>query len=154
VSSPFVSQGQGHTTTFAQVTADALGTTPDAVRIAAGSSRTAYGMGTWGSRAIVLASGALRLAAADLRSKLIAAAARLLEASEADIQLKDGFAHVAGTPSKRVSMRDMANAIYFSTAHGPVDDGRCLGSTKLYDAVDVPFGMGAHAATVEVDLDT
>jgi CO/xanthine dehydrogenase Mo-binding subunit len=47
------SHGQGHDTTFAQLVCDKLGVDIEAVEIVHGDSdRTAFGMGTYGSRSL------------------------------------------------------------------------------------------------------
>ena len=49
------SHGQGHETTFAQVVADKLGISPDAVQIVHGdTNKIPFGMGTYGSRSLAV----------------------------------------------------------------------------------------------------
>ena len=54
-----VSQGQGHATAFAQLTADELGLALEDVVIRAGDTSQAWGMGTWGSRGAVIGAGSI-----------------------------------------------------------------------------------------------
>ena len=55
------SHGQGHETTFAQISADILGVRLEDVRILEGDTATVpYGMGTYGSRSCVVGNGARR----------------------------------------------------------------------------------------------
>ena len=71
-------QGQGHRTAFAQVLADALHVMPDRVTVQAGDTAVSpYGLGAWGSRSMVVAGGAMILAAEKIRAKLLAIGAHL-----------------------------------------------------------------------------
>src|SRR5207237_2920272 len=75
-----VPHGQGHETTLAQLTADELGVRLDAVEIRYGDTRTQpFGLiGTAGSRAATMASGAVLLAGRALRERIVDLAADLL----------------------------------------------------------------------------
>src|SRR5215472_1409259 len=72
--------GQGIETVMAQICADALGTSLDRIRVIHGQTdRIARGMGAFASRVTVMTGAAVTLAAAKLRSELLAVAARLLQ---------------------------------------------------------------------------
>ena len=52
--------GQGHDTTWAQITADELGVTPDDIEVLHGDTATTpLGMDTYGSRSIAIGGAAL-----------------------------------------------------------------------------------------------
>ena len=92
------SHGQGHETTFAQVVADKLGIPYEDIEVIHGDTAvTPVGMGTYGSRSLAVGGEALAKAADKLIAKGKKIAAHLLEASEGDIEFKDGKFTVVGT---------------------------------------------------------
>ena len=101
------SHGQGHETTFAQLVTEALGVDFDAVEIVHGDTgKVPFGMGTYGSRSAAVGGVALVNALEKIRTKAKKIAAHLLEASEDDIEFKDGKLTVAGT-DKSVAFGDV-----------------------------------------------
>jgi aerobic carbon-monoxide dehydrogenase large subunit len=151
------SHGQGLETTLAQITADNLGIPMEDVRISFGdTSEVAYGSGTFASRSAVLCGGSTSLAAQELQAKLTRIAAHLLEAAPEDIEITDGHAHVAGTPSRGYTVAEIARMTYHNPHHIPEDEAPLLESTKTYDAAPGTgtFANSALVAKVEVDPDT
>lgn len=152
VSSGFQSNGQGHETTMAQLAADALGVAFDDVRVVQGdTAQTAYGTGSWGSRTAVVASGALLLAAADVRTKLLAVAAQLLEASPGDLELREGSVVVRGAPTRSATLAEVATMAYFGPRPEGVDP--IPAATRSYDPPET-YSNACIAAVVEVDAAT
>ncbi len=144
--------GQGLATTLAQIVADALGVTPDSVRIVHGDTdRTPYGFGTFASRSLVLSGGALTVAGRALRTKLGIIASTLLEADPADIEIRDNFARIAGT-DRTLPVAALARAAYHQAHRFPtLSPG--LAETATYDPGGT-FSNACHIAQVEVDLET
>ena len=105
-----VSQGQSHETTLAQVVADEMGVPIEMVRIVAGDSATTpwNTMSTGGSRASTMASGAAVGATRMVKDMVLAIAANMLEANEADLEIDDSTISVRGTPTKSVELVDVA----------------------------------------------
>src|SRR5439155_26099619 len=128
-----VSQGQGHATAFAQLTADELGLALEDVVIRAGDTSQAWGMGTWGSRGAVIGAGSIMRAADVVRDKLVRTAAHLLEAAPADIVLADGRAHVAGSPRRSIEIAELAETLYFSWERRPADLDPTLEATAAFE---------------------
>jgi aerobic carbon-monoxide dehydrogenase large subunit len=92
------SHGQGHETSFAQVVAEMIGIDAGQIEIVHGdTSNTPMGMGTYGSRSLAVGGSAMVKATNKIINKAKKIAAHLLEASENDIELKDGKFTVAGT---------------------------------------------------------
>ncbi|GAA3300018.1 2,6-dihydroxypyridine 3-hydroxylase subunit NdhC [Glutamicibacter nicotianae] len=152
VTSGLNSQGQGHETTLAQVAADVLGVSFESIVVDAGTStKGAYGSGTVGSRAGVIASGCVNRAAYAIREKLVAVAANMLESSEDDIVLENGMASVAGAPESQVSIADVAMAIYWDESLWPVGFEPEMEFTKAWDTSRPMFSNGGHAMIVELD---
>jgi carbon-monoxide dehydrogenase large subunit len=85
------SHGQGHETAFPQVVADMLGIDDSMIEIVHGdSSKIPFGMGTYGSRSLAVCGSAMVRATEKIINKAKKIASHMLEASEADIELKDG----------------------------------------------------------------
>jgi len=95
------SQGQGHHTMLAQITADVLAIPIEDIRVAsADTAAFPHGIGTIASRVAVAAGSSVHLAAHKVREKAIKVAADLLESAETDLVLEDGLVRVAGTTSR------------------------------------------------------
>jgi carbon-monoxide dehydrogenase large subunit len=80
-------------------------------------------------------------------------AAHLLEAAEADIAYENGKAFVKGTPSKAVTIQEIAMAA-FQTARLPKGMEGGLEATTFFDPTNFVWPFGAHIAVVEVDAET
>lgn len=170
-----VSQGQGHETSLAQIAADVLDVPLEQVVIREGdTSRVEDGIGTFGSRSLLLAGNAVATAARDLRKQLTEYAANLFECDPADIEVSEGSFGVAGSPDKRVSLSAlaaMANAFGYPGQRTRDDDPALLQRLQAradaeratppifeargyFGAPQQLYGSGVHAATVEVEPDT
>jgi carbon-monoxide dehydrogenase large subunit len=154
VTTSFVAAGQGHSTTFAQVAADALGVPLEKVVVRSGSTANTYGLGTFASRAAVIGTGSIARAAEMVRVKIRQIAGHMLEASPADIVLENDQVHVTGVPSRTMSMADVAGAIYFAESTHPENFDPTLEATATFDPGDSVLANGGHAALVEVDIET
>jgi CO/xanthine dehydrogenase Mo-binding subunit len=111
--------------------------------------------GTVGSRSMLVAGNATRLAAIDARSQLFKLAARQLEANADDLEIKDRQIRVKGTPAKTVSLAAVCNA-----AHNEIGEviGRGYFDSKAMMEEEKQHGSSqpftAHACIVEVNPDT
>jgi aerobic carbon-monoxide dehydrogenase large subunit len=149
-----VPHGQGHETTLAQIAADELGVAVEDVHVRYGNSSVApFGMmGTGGSRSAAMAGGVVHIAARDLREQVIRIAADLIEADPEDIRIEDGNIHVAGTPARGISYRDVAaEAVRLNLTAAP---GEAIRVSGVYDGVEGGWAQATHVCWVEVDLDT
>src|SRR6056297_195200 len=148
------SHGQGHETSFAQVVAEMIGIDADQVEIVHGdTANTPMGMGTYGSRSIAVGGSAMVRATEKIINKAKKIAAHLMEASEADIELKDGQFSVAGT-DKSVAWGDVTLAAYVPHNYPLEDIEPGLEETAFYDPSNFTYPSGAYACEVEVDPDT
>jgi len=148
------SHGQGHETTFSQLVADGLGIPIEQVEIVHGdTAKIPYGMGTYGSRSLAVGGSAIIKAMDKVVAKGRKIAAHLLEASEADIEFKDGQFSVAGTDRSK-SLGEIALTAYVphNFPHDELEPG--LDETAFYDPKNFTFPSGAHIAEVEIDPDT
>jgi CO/xanthine dehydrogenase Mo-binding subunit len=164
------SSGTAAETVAAQIVATEFSVDPDKVSVTridwqAGSPST----GPAGSRLTVMLGGALHGAAAQVKDKIRRIAGHLLEASPEDIEFTDGRVHVAGTPTKGVSLDEialMANALKMQM---PEDIGTGLEATFTYDhprttlpnnarndlGIFYPFmAQTMHVPVVEIDPGT
>jgi carbon-monoxide dehydrogenase large subunit len=150
------SHGQGHETTFAQVVADEFGLPIDRVTVRFGDTAVVpYGLGTWASRSLVYAGGAMILAAGDVRDKALEIAAHELEASPADLEMVGGEILVKGSPSKKLSFADVARLAIHQPHRLPEEIEPGLESTRRYRAPDPgSFSNSLHGVVVEVDVKT
>ena len=146
--------GQGHETTFPQVIAEMIGIDESMVEIVHGdTANTPMGMGTYGSRSIAVGGSAMVRATEKIINKAKKIAAHLMEASDADIELKDGAFSVAGT-DKSVAWGDVCLAAYVPHNYPLEDIEPGLEETAFYDPSNFTYPAGAYACEVEVDPDT
>ena len=146
--------GQGHETTFAQIVADRLGVHPDQVRLRQGDTDLAsYGWGTFASRSVVIGGGAAARAAEQVAGQLRTAAAHLLEASAADVELRDGMARIRGDARAAVPLAEIARVVHFQTHLLPEEARYGLEARASYDPPGT-FSNACHAALVAVDPGT
>ncbi len=148
------SHGQGHETSFAQVVADMIGIDENMIEIVHGdTSKTPMGMGTYGSRSIAVGGSAMVRATEKIIAKAKKIASHLLEASEGDIELKDGAFSVAGT-DKSVAWGDVTLAAYVPHNYPLEDMEPGLEETAFYDPSNFTYPAGAYTCEVEVDPET
>ena len=92
------SHGQGHETTFAQLVSSRLGIPIENVSVVHGDTdKVQFGMGTYGSRSGAVGMAAISKALDKIEAKAKKVAGHVLEASEGDIEFKDGKFTVKGT---------------------------------------------------------
>lgn len=146
--------GQGGATGLAQVVAERLGIAPDRVQVVHGDTLAVpAGMGTAGSRTLVVGGSAALQAAEKVRRKMFRIAAHLLETSPHDLELRDGRIGVRGAADRAVTVAEVAEAAYQAS---PLPDGMTPGleeeGTFMVEQPTAPFG--AHLCVVEVDPET
>ena len=148
------SHGQGHETAFAQIVADHFGVPFDSVEIEHGdSSNSAFGMGTYGSRSLAVGGSAIVKAADKIVEKGRKIAAHLLEASEADVEFKDGMYTVKGTDRAK-AFGEVAFAAYVPHNYPIEVLEPGLEETAFYDPKNFTFPGGTHVVEVEIDPET
>lgn len=138
--------GQGVETTFAQLTADALGIDVERVVVARTDTAAAelHGTGAFASRSAVSGGGAILEAGGELRRRLVAAAAERLEAAAVDLRVAGDRVEVAGSPSRSVTIGDLV-----------ADGGEAQFTTVArFDPPAVAYPYATHACRVEVDGET
>ncbi len=152
------SLGQGIETVLAQITADALGVDPRAVRVTAGDTAAQpFGSGSWASRSTVVGGSAVHQAALAVRERALQLAARVLEAAEEDLDLADGWVSVRGDPDPkgaRLSLADIAKAAAPTSRYLEKGEPAGLSARRRFEVSHMTYPYGAHAAVVEVDTGT
>ena len=139
------STGQGHATVFPRLLANKLGI--DAAKIQHRHGDTALGItgfASVGSRSAMCAGSAIVHTADVMLTKGKKVASALLEASEADIQYRNGNFEVVGT-DRKISL--------FDTARRAKEIGESL-DTKEKTETPLTFPNGCHIAEVEIDPET
>ena len=145
------SHGQGHATTFAQIVSERLGVPNSSVELVHGDSdKTPFGMGTYGSRSLAVGGVALSKALDKVVEKSKKIAAHLMEASEEDVEFKNGKFTVAGT-DKETAFGDVALAAYVPHNYPLETLEPGLEETAFYDPMNFTYPAGTHIAEVEVD---
>ena len=146
--------GQGHETTLAQIAASELGVPIENVRVVHGDTRTApfSPIGTGGSRAATMASGAALLATRSVKTKVLSFAGGMMEISPEDLDIVDGVVVPRDAPSRGMPLGQIAAATYFAP---PAGEQPGLRSEALFtEAARGGWSGGTHVATVEVDPET
>jgi carbon-monoxide dehydrogenase large subunit len=147
--------GQGLTTALAQIVADELGLAADRVHVIAGdTARIPHGVGTYASRAAVMAGNAAALATERVREKAVQLAAHLLEVSSDDIEWREGAAWVRGVADRSLSLAELAAAAQPGAVRRPRDLEPGLEARYYYENEHPPFAYGVHAVVVSVDPET
>jgi carbon-monoxide dehydrogenase large subunit len=149
-----VNSGQGHETAFAQVAADALGVPLEWVTVTGGDTAAVpFGIGTFASRSGVTAGNSIADAARQVRAKLLAAAATLLEAAPDDVEIEDGKAFVRGAPDSAVELGKVIQASIPTFARPGVASPD-FEASAYHHVPTVTYASAVHVAQVEVDPGT
>jgi carbon-monoxide dehydrogenase large subunit len=148
-----VTNGQPHETVFAQVLHDRLGIPFDRIRVVQGDSDVSgHASGTAGSRSMTLSGVGILRCAEVIEAKGRRIAARLLEASEADMVVERGMFRIAGT-DRAVTLEAVARAAW-TPALVPEDESLGL-EAAAHPVQRVPnYPNGCHVAEVEIDPET
>jgi carbon-monoxide dehydrogenase large subunit len=148
-----ISHGQGHNTVQTQMLVDRLGVDPERIKFIQGDTdAVAFGMGTGGSRSTTMSGGAIVLVSEKIVAKGKRLAAHMLEASEGDIEFKDGRFFIAGT-DRGLGIHDVAKAA-FQLDKLPRDMEPGLYETATYRSRSGNFPNGCHVCEVEIDPET
>jgi carbon-monoxide dehydrogenase large subunit len=148
------SHGQGLETTLAQVAHEVLGIALDRIKVVHGdTAMTPYSTGTWGSRSMVMAGGAVAAACRELGTRLANIGAHLLQTAREQVTVRDG--KVIG-PNGSVEIGEIGKTWYLRPQDLP--EGVAPGGldvTAGYKPVrdSGTFSYAAHAAVVSIDLE-
>ena len=148
------SHGQGLETTLAQVANEVLGIAPENVRVILGDTAvTPYSTGTWGSRCMVMAGGAVATACEEIGQRIARIGAKLLQADESDVRVGDGC--VSG-PGGSISFEEIGRTWYLKPQDLPDDvepGGVEVTAGYKPERDSGTFSYAAHAVVVAIDTD-
>ncbi|MGO9006395.1 MAG: xanthine dehydrogenase family protein molybdopterin-binding subunit [Beijerinckiaceae bacterium] len=148
------SHGQGHETTFAQLVSQRLGIPFENVSIVHGDTdKVQFGMGTYGSRSGAVGMSAVSKALDKIVAKAKKVAGHVLEASENDIEFKEGKFTVKGT-DKAIDFGSVALQAYIAHKFNGQELEPGLKETAFWDPTNFTFPAGVHICEVEIDPDT
>ena len=136
--------GTGTRTAIAQVCADELGLQLDQVTVRLGDTDAPYGPGSGGSVTLASIGPAVRIAASEVREKLLVAAGGILEMPASELRIERGsiVSKGARTPLKEVMPKLDNSTIIGTGIRHPNPDKLAIKT------------FGAHFAQVEVDVRT
>lgn len=144
--------GQGMETTLAQIASEVLGIDPGRIDIRHGDTAlTPYSTGTYGSRSMIMAGGAVTRSCRALATRMKAIGAHLLQCEADEVTVADGA--VAG-PGGAVSIAEIARVWYRNPEELPagVDPGGVELTSGFRPEPDrSPYSYATHAAVVSVD---
>ena len=146
--------GQGLETTLAQVAHHELGIDVAEVVVRHGDTSTSpYGMGTFASRSMTMAGGAVSRACATLAAKLRRIAAHRLDVPPDAIRLSGSRAHAG---DRSVSLAEICEAAYLHPERLPPGEPPALEVFEVYEPGKSTgaFSYATHACTVAVDPGT
>lgn len=146
------SHGQGMETSLAQLAHEVLGVPVDRIAVILGDTAlTPFSTGTYASRSITMAGGAVVQACRILKERLSLIAAHLLQCPTDEVTLRNGtFFGKSGD----ISVRDVATVWYMSPQRLPngVDAGGMEVTSGYKPKVDSgQYSYGTHGVVVEVD---
>jgi aerobic carbon-monoxide dehydrogenase large subunit len=149
------SHGQGLETTLAQVAHDILGIDIGRIRVVLGDTAlTPYSTGTWGSRSMVMAGGAVATACREIAKRAATIGARLLQTDPTQLLVRGGQ---TAAPHGAIGLAEIARAWYLRPQDLPhdVDPGGLEVTIGYKPARDSgTFSYATHAALVAVDPET
>ena len=112
--------GQGLRTVMTQIVAEELGLSPQDITVIIGDTdSTPFDVGIFGDRGTHTTGMAVRMAAADAKSQILASAAELMEANVEDLEVKDKKVFVRGSPKRYVPFQEILGGGMYKKG-GPV----------------------------------
>jgi CO/xanthine dehydrogenase Mo-binding subunit len=129
--------GQGVETAMAQICADILGVPHEGISVIHGQTdRISRGMGAFASRVTVMTGSAVAMAAGELRARLLARGAELLQCAPDDLTITEGRITSKNTP--------LGASLTIGEA-GPMT------ADATYETAHMTYPYGIHFAVVAVD---
>ncbi|MGC9957729.1 xanthine dehydrogenase family protein molybdopterin-binding subunit, partial [Roseiarcus sp.] len=148
------SHGQGHETTYSQLVCSRLGIPIENVSVVHGDTdKVQMGMGTYGSRSGAVGMSAISKALDKIEAKAKKVAGHVLEASDQDIEFKDGKFTVKGT-DKSIDFVSVALNAYTAHKFNGQELEPGLKETAFWDPPNFTFPAGVHICELEIDPQT
>ena len=146
--------GQGHETTLAQIAAHELAIDPARISLRYGdTAHGPYGFGTFASRSIVFAGGAVGQGLPGAGEKIRRIGAHLLQTDFANTRIEAGAVH---GPSGKVGFAEIAYVANVRQEQLPAGMDPLLEAIATYEPTESGgvFAYGTHAVVVAVDPDS
>ncbi len=153
--------GQGSETALAMIVAEELGVPLDAVTVTNSDTDVKpWDVGVHASRTTFVAGNAARMAAAEARTRLLEAAAEIVDLEPSDLTMREGVISAVDDPTmsmpygravRRLLLREEGGIIMTSAFYDPPTHSQDSG---YMGNISATYGFGAHVAEVEVDPDT
>lgn len=144
--------GQGHETTFSQLAAEVLGVDPETVTVRGRDTAVvSQGVGTFGSRSMVMGGSAVYQALRKIEEKMRRIAASQLDAAEEDLRFANGRIEPVDAPSRGLSFAEVAARAYFAPLP---EEEPGLEAQTFYASQGMTFPFGAYLCMVEIDRES
>jgi CO/xanthine dehydrogenase Mo-binding subunit len=131
------------------IAAEALGFSPEKVRVVEADTSVAPHAGVSGGSAVTFTSGLAVLRAAEqARERLLLTASEQLEIAPADLEVADGVVRAVGAPARSVTVEELAKKALSSAGAGPIE-GHGFASPRSPSP-----SAAAHLVHVGVDRET
>ena len=95
----------------------------------------------------VIGGAAVHQSASQVREKVVAIAAHMLEAAHNDLEIAQSRISVRGTPSRGVSFAEVAKLAYVSTAKLPPQTEGGLEAITRYSTPSITWANACHICT-------
>ncbi|MFI5266505.1 MAG: xanthine dehydrogenase family protein molybdopterin-binding subunit [Chloroflexota bacterium] len=154
--------GPGANTVLAQIAAEELGVRFEDVSVSvADTDTTTYAQGSYASRSAYIAGNAARDAARKVKHEVLEIAAEKLEASPADLDIRDGVISVKGSPGgKTITVGDVAMSALYRRGGKPIsalgiwDPPSEVSDENRYGNESGSYNFCSHAVELTVDPQT
>jgi carbon-monoxide dehydrogenase large subunit len=149
------SHGQGLETALSQIAYHELGIDPARISVRHGDTEsTAFGFGTFASRSMIMAGGAVARASRMLKEKVQRIGAHLLQCSVSEVRCADG--QVIGPMGRSVTIAEIGKVAHLRMDALPPGVDPLLDATATYEpAVSTGvYSYATHGAVVAVDPET
>jgi len=153
--------GQGSETVLAMIAAEEMGVPLEAVTIRnSDTDLKPWDVGAHASRTTFVAGNSARLAAREIKQKLLETAGEVLEAAPEDLQIAEGVISVRGVPDRSVEyekvvrrrlLKQGGSTLVADAFYDPPTEAQ---DTGYVGNISASYGFGAHVAEVDVDQET
>ena len=148
------SHGQGHETTFAQLTSQRLGIPIEQITVVHGDTdKVQFGMGTYGSRSGAVGMSAIYYAIDKVIVKAKKVAGFVLEVPQETVDFKEGIFSSTAT-NKTLTFPEVALQAYIAHKFTGAQLEPGLKEGAFFDPTNFTFPSGVHICEVEIDPET
>jgi carbon-monoxide dehydrogenase large subunit len=148
------SHGQGHETTFAQLTSQRLGIPIEQITVVHGDTdKVQFGMGTYGSRSGAVGMSAIYYAIDKVIVKAKKVAGFVLEVPHETVDFKEGIFSSTAT-NKTLTFPEVALQAYIAHKFTGAQLEPGLKEGAFFDPTNFTFPSGVHICELEIDPET